>query len=277
MWLAKVLIVTFTLLPAVDVAGGRAVRLVQGEVGTETSYGAPRDAALAFQADGAEWIHLVDLDAAFGRGSNAGLLAAVIRELDVKVELSGGICDDTSLELALSTGCERVILATAALENPAWCARVIATHGERIAVALDVRVVWSPDGPVNHRLSARGWTRDGGELWETLARLDEGGCARYLVTDVSKDGMLRGPNMELYRAVTSATAAPVIASGGISAIDDLVALAESAAAGANLEGSIVGKALYAGRFTLLEALEAMRQVEAARAPKAISASVRGFR
>ena len=253
----------FTLLPAVDVADGRAVRLVRGEAGSETTYGAPRDVALAWQAGGAQWIHLVDLDAAFGRGSNAELLAAVIGELDVEVALSGGIRDDASLKRALATGCARVNLGTAALEDPAWCAQAIAAHGERIAVGLDVRVVEDPDGSVQHRLAARGWTRDGGDLWETLARLDRDGCARYVVTDVSTDGMLCGPNVELYRAVTRATTAPVIASGGISAIGDLVVLAEAAAAGANLEGSIVGKALYAGRFTLPEALEAMRRVDVA--------------
>jgi phosphoribosylanthranilate isomerase len=174
------------------------------------------------------------------------------------VELSGGIRDDASLERALSTGCARVILGTVALEDPGWCARALAVHDERIAVGLDVRVVEDPDGSVQHRLAARGWTRDGGDLWATLARLDRDGCARYIVTDVSKDGTLRSPNVELYRAVTRATTAPVIASGGISAIGDLVVLAEVAATGANLEGSIVGKALYAGRFTLPEALEAMR-------------------
>ena len=232
-------------------ADGQAVRLVQGEAGSETTYGAPRDAALAWQAGGAEWIHLVDLDAAFGRGSNAELLAAVIGELDVKVELSAGIRDDASLERALSTGCARANLATSALEDPAWCARAIAAHGERIAVSLDVRVVEYPDGSLQHRLAARGWdtqvarpdhrwTGDGGDLWETLARLDRDGCVRYVVTDVSKDGTLRGPNVELYRAVTRATTAPVIASGGISAISDLVVLAKAAAAGANLEGAIIG-------------------------------------
>lgn len=252
---------TFTLLPAVDVADARAVRLIQGEAGTETTYGDPRDAALARQAGGAEWIHLVDLDAAFGRGSNAELLASVIGELDVKVELSGGIRDDASLEWALSTGCARVILGTVALEDPEWCARVVAAHGERIAVGLDVCVAEDAVGSAQHRLAARGGTGDGGDLWETLARLDRDGCARYVVTDVSRDGMLRGPNVELYRAVTRATAAPVIASGGISAIGDLVVLAEAAAAGANLEGAITGSALYAGRFTLPEALEAMRRVD----------------
>ena len=255
------LLVTFTLLPAVDVADGRAVRLVQGEAGTEPTYGDPRDAAFAWQAGGAEWIHLVDLDAAFGRGSNAELLAAVIGELDVKVELSGGIRGDASLDRALSTGCARVNLGTAALEDPAWCARAIAAHSERVAVSLDVRVVEDPGGSAQHRLAARGGTADGGDLWETLARLDRDGCARYVVTDVSRDGMLRGPNVELYRAVTRATTAPVIASGGIASIEDLVVLAEAAAAGANLEGSIVGKALYAGRFTLPEALAAMRRID----------------
>jgi 1-(5-phosphoribosyl)-5-[(5-phosphoribosylamino)methylideneamino] imidazole-4-carboxamide isomerase/N-(5'phosphoribosyl)anthranilate isomerase len=252
--------VSFTLLPAVDVADGQAVRLVQGEAGTETGYGDPLEAALAWQRDGAEWIHLVDLDAAFGRGSNAELLAGVVQRLDVKVELSGGIRDDASLERALSTGCARVNLGTAALEDPHWCARAIAAHGDRVAVGLDVRIV---DG--NHRLAARGWTTDGGDLWETLRRLDRDGCARYVVTDVSKDGTLRGPNSQLLQDVAAATSAPVIASGGIAEIADLVALAELAAAGVGIEGSIVGKALYAGRFTLPEALAAVGAVTSARA------------
>ena len=190
------------------------------------------------------------------------LLSAVIGELDVAVELSGGIGDATSLDLALATGCARVNLGTAALDDPAWCAQAIATHGERIAVGLDVRIVERPDGMVQHRLAARGGTRESGDLWASLDWLDRGGCARYVVTDVSKDGMLLGPNVELYRAVTNATMAPVIASGGISEIADLVILAEVAAAGANLEGAVVGKALYAGRFTLPEALEAVRRVGA---------------
>jgi phosphoribosylanthranilate isomerase len=250
--------VSFTLLPAVDVADGQAVRLVQGEAGTETGYGAPRDAALQWQADGAEWVHLVDLDAAFGRGSNAELLAEVVGELDVAVELSGGIRDDASLERALSTGCARVNLGTAALEDPAWCAKAIATHGEKVAVGLDVRIV---DG--RHRLAARGWTTDGGDLWEVLARLDRDGCSRYVVTDVSKDGMLRGPNVDLLRQVAKATPAPVIASGGVSSLQDLVDLATVAAEGVGLEGSIVGKALYAGRFTLPQALAEMGRIDAA--------------
>ena len=240
---------SFTLLPAVDVADGQAVRLVQGEAGTETSYGAPRDAALQWQHDGAEWIHLVDLDAAFGKGSNAELLAAVIGELDVKVELSGGIRDDESLARALATGCARVNLGTAALENPAWCAKVCAEHGEKIAVGLDVKISGG-----EHRLAARGWTQDGGDLWETLARMDRDGVSRYIVTDVSRDGTLTGPNVELLTRVAAKTPAPVIASGGISELKDLTALAETGV----IEGSIVGKALYAGRFTLPEALAAVR-------------------
>ena len=253
--------VTFTVLPAIDVADGRTVGVVQGEAGSETTHRAPRDVALAWQADGAEWIHLVDLDAAFGRGSNAELLAALVGELDVEVELSGGIGDDDSLLRALATGCARVNLGTAALEDPAWCERVIAAHGERIAMALDVRLVEGPAGSVQHRLAARGGTHDRGDLWETLARLDRVGCPRYVVTDVSRDATLSGPDVELYRAVTGATPAAVIASGGISAIEDLVVLAEMAAAGANIEGSIVGRALHAGRFTLPDALAAMQQVD----------------
>jgi phosphoribosylanthranilate isomerase len=243
--------VTFYLLPAVDVADGKAVRLVQGEAGTETSYGDPLEAALAWQHDGAEWIHLVDLDAAFGRGSNRELLAGVVGKLDVKVELSGGIRDDESLAAALSTGCTRVNLGTAALENPQWCAKAIAEHGDKVAVGLDVRITEQ-----GHRLAARGWTSDGGDLWDVLDRLDRDGCSRYVVTDVSKDGTLRGPNLELLRAVCDRTDAPVVASGGVSSVDDLVALAGLAADG--VEGAIVGKALYAGAFILPDALAAVR-------------------
>ena len=238
---------TFELLPAVDVADGQAVRLVQGKAGSETTYGAPLAAALAWQADGAEWIHLVDLDAAFGRGSNAALLAEVVGTLDVKVEMSGGIRDDESLEAALATGCTRVNIGTAALEKPEWCASVIARYGDRIAVGLDVR---------GSTLAARGWTEDGGDLWEALTRLDAQGCARYVVTDVTKDGTLRGPNLDLLREVCAVTDAPVVASGGVSSLDDLVALASLSPLG--VEGSIVGKALYAGAFTLPEALAAVR-------------------
>jgi 1-(5-phosphoribosyl)-5-[(5-phosphoribosylamino)methylideneamino] imidazole-4-carboxamide isomerase/N-(5'phosphoribosyl)anthranilate isomerase len=235
--------VRLTLLPAVDVAGGQAVRLVQGAAGSETSYGDPVEAALAWQSAGAEWVHLVDLDAAFGRGSNAELLAEVTGKLDIKVEMSGGIRDDASLERALSTGCARVNIGTAALEKPEWVAEIIDRHGMRIAVGLDVR---------GRTLAARGWTSEGGDLYETLARLDAQGCARYVVTDVLKDGMLRGPNLDLYRDVCSRTNAPVVASGGVSSLADLRALAGLTPIG--VEGAIVGKALYAGAFTLEEAL-----------------------
>ncbi|WP_062301449.1 bifunctional 1-(5-phosphoribosyl)-5-((5-phosphoribosylamino)methylideneamino)imidazole-4-carboxamide isomerase/phosphoribosylanthranilate isomerase PriA [Demequina subtropica] len=232
------------LLPAVDVADGQAVRLTQGEAGSETSYGDPLSAALDWVNGGAEWIHLVDLDAAFGRGSNAELLASVVKAVDVKVEMSGGIRDDESLERALATGCARVNLGTAALEDPEWTARAIDRHGDRIAVGLDVR---------GTTLAGRGWTRDGGDLWEVLARLDAAGCARYVVTDVKKDGMLSGPNLELLQQVCEATDAPVVASGGISSLEDIAAL--RTLTGAGIEGAIVGKALYNGNFTLPEALD----------------------
>jgi len=237
---------SFTLLPAVDVADGQAVRLVQGAAGSETSYGDPLAAALAWQAAGAEWIHLVDLDAAFGRGSNAALLAGVVARLDIAVELSGGIRDDSSLAAALSTGCARVNVGTAALERPDWVRAIIAEHGERVAVGLDVR---------GTKLAARGWTREGGDLDEALARLDGDGCARFVVTDVTKDGTLTGPNLDLLRTVCARTKRPVIASGGVSSLDDLRAIAALAPLG--VEGAIVGKALYTGAFTLEQALEAV--------------------
>jgi phosphoribosylanthranilate isomerase len=235
------------LLPAVDVAGGQAVQLVQGVAGSEKRFGDPREAALNWQRRGAEWIHLVDLDAAFGRGDNRALLARIVGVLDVAVELSGGIRDDDSLEAALATGCRRVNIGTAALEDPEWCAAAIARHGDRIAVGLDVR---------GRTLAARGWTREGGDLYDVLARLDAEGCARYVVTDVNKDGMLQGPNLELLRSVCAATDRPVVASGGITELADLDALQGLVDDG--VEGAIIGTALYEARFTLEEALALTR-------------------
>ena len=233
------------LLPAVDVAGGKAVRLTQGEAGTETNYGDPVDAALDFARQGARWIHLVDLDAAFGRGSNASVIRKVIKHVrGVQVEVSGGIRDDESLEAALDSGAARINLGTAALENPEWAADVISRYGDVIAVGLDVR---------GTTLAARGWTREGGDLWTVLDRLEAAGCSRYVLTDVTKDGTLRGPNLELLREITSRTPKPVVASGGVSSLDDIAALRELVPLG--VEGAIVGKALYAGAFTLAEALD----------------------
>ena len=234
---------TLELLPAVDVADGQAVRLVQGALGTETSYGSPLDAALQWQNDGAEWIHLVDLDAAFGKGSNRELLAEVVGRLDVQVELSGGIRDDESLDAAMATGCRRVNLGTAALEDPDWCRSAIDRYGDRVAVGLDVR---------GRTLAARGWTEEGGDLFEVLARLEADGCARYVVTEVTKDGTLQGPNLDLLRQVCEQTDKPVVASGGVSSLVDLQNIASLTEIG--VEGAIVGKALYAGAFTLPEAL-----------------------
>lgn len=237
---------SLVLLPAVDVADGQAVRLVQGAAGSETVYGDPLDAALAWQRDGASWVHLVDLDAAFGRGSNAAQLADVVARLDVHVELSGGIRDDDSLRRALGTGAARVNIGTAALEDPVWCDRVVGEYGDRVAIGLDVR---------GHTLSARGWTRDGGDLFEVLERLEKAGCQRYVVTDVHRDGTLTGPNLDLLREVCARTDRPVIASGGVSTLDDLRALAGLVPVG--VEGVIVGKALYAGAFTVASALEVL--------------------
>ncbi|MGL5827539.1 MAG: bifunctional 1-(5-phosphoribosyl)-5-((5-phosphoribosylamino)methylideneamino)imidazole-4-carboxamide isomerase/phosphoribosylanthranilate isomerase PriA [Nocardioides sp.] len=235
------------LLPAVDIAGGHAVQLVQGVAGSEKHFGDPVAAAVRWQEAGAEWIHLVDLDAAFGRGHNRELQARIVGELDIDVEMSGGIRDDDSLRAAMSTGCRRVNIGTAALEQPAWCARAIADYGDRVAVGLDVR---------GRTLAARGWTRDGGDLYDVLARLDAEGCARYVLTDVHKDGMLAGPNLELLRSVCAETERPVVASGGITELSDLQALMGLVELG--VEGAIVGTALYEGRFSLPEALELTR-------------------
>jgi len=234
------------LLPAVDVADGKAVRLTQGEAGTETSYGDPVDAAQQWVDEGAQWIHLVDLDAAFGRGNNHAVIKRVIKNTPrrVNIELSGGIRDDASLAAALATGAKRINLGTAALENPEWAAHVIAEYGEAIAVGLDVR---------GTTLAARGWTQDGGDLWTVLDRLEAAGCARYVVTDVTKDGTLKGPNLELLKQVADRTDKPVIASGGVATLDDLADLRELVPYG--VEGAIVGKALYAGAFTLAEAID----------------------
>ena len=233
------------LLPAVDVREGRAVQLEQGVAGSGWDFGDPLQAARAWQEAGAEWIHLVDLDAAFGEGSNRDLLADIVGGLDIKVELSGGIRDQESLTDALATGCARVNLGTAALEHPEWTARAIAEHGDRIAIGLDVR---------GTTLAARGWTREGGDLWETLARLNSEGCTRYVVTDVAKDGMLAGPNLQLLADVSAATEAKVIASGGVTTREDIVALRELVPVG--VEGAIIGSALYKGTVTLTEALDA---------------------
>src|SRR4051795_8468322 len=235
------------LLPAVDIADGQAVQLVQGVAGSEKRFGDPVEAALRWQEAGAEGIHLVDLDAAFGRGDNRDLLAHIVGTLDLDVEMSGGIRDDESLQAAMEAGCRRVNIGTAALEEPEWCARAIASHGDRIAIGLDVR---------GRTLAARGWTREGGDLYDVLARLDAEGCARYVVTDVNKDGMLQGPNLDLLRSVCGATARPVVASGGITELDDLAALVDLVPVG--VEGAIVGTALYEGRFTLEDALMTTR-------------------
>jgi 1-(5-phosphoribosyl)-5-[(5-phosphoribosylamino)methylideneamino] imidazole-4-carboxamide isomerase/N-(5'phosphoribosyl)anthranilate isomerase len=237
------------LLPAVDVTGGKAVQLVQGVAGSGKQYGDPIEAALEWQRQGSSWLHLVDLDAAFGRGSNHELLAEVVDRVDMQVEISGGIRDDQTLKRALDSGARRVNIGTAALENPEWCDRICGEWGDRVAIGLDVK---------GDRLAARGWTREGGELFATLERLERAGCERYVVTDVNSDGMLSGPNLDLLRSVCGATDKPVIASGGVSSLDDLRALA--GLTGIGVEGAIVGTALYERNFTVAEALNLLQEL-----------------
>lgn len=231
------------ILPAIDVKEGSAIRLVQGELDKQSKYGDPLEIAAEFVAAGASWIHLVDLDAAFGLGNNFEVLASVIKSVDIKIELSGGIRDDESLERALSTGCTRINLGTAALEQEEWTESVIKKHGDKIAVGLDVR---------GRELSARGWTKSGGDLFEAITRLDKAGCARYVLTDITRDGTLTGPNLKLLKEVTSFTKTPIVASGGISSLTDVKALTQLTNQG--VEGVIIGKALYAGAFTLAQVL-----------------------
>ena len=244
---------TFTLLPAVDVVQGQAVRLDQGEAGTEKSYGDPLEAARRWEAQGAKWLHFVDLDAAFGRGSNHELMAEITAQLGIAVELTGGIRDDASLDRALATGAKRVNIGTAALQQPDWTCQMIERHGDKIAIDIAVR---ETDG--EWRTKGNGWTSDGGDLWEVLERFDAAGCSRFVVTDVSKDGTLAGPNIELLREVAAATDAKITASGGIASLDDVVDVARYADEG--IDSVIIGKALYEKRFTLREALEAVEKV-----------------
>lgn len=234
---------TLEILPAIDIKEGVAIRLVQGELDKQSKYGDPLQIAAEFVAAGASWIHLVDLDAAFGLGNNFEVLASVIKSVDIKIELSGGIRDDESLNRALSTGCSRINLGTAALEQPEWTESVIKKHGDKIAVGLDVR---------GRQLSARGWTKSGGDLFETITRLDKAGVARYVLTDITRDGTLTGPNLELLKEVTSFTKTPIVASGGISSLTDIKTLTQFTNLG--VEGVIIGKALYAGAFTLAQVL-----------------------
>ena len=233
------------LLPAIDIVNGKAVMLHQGVAGSETDYGSPLDAVKDWVSRGAEWVHIVDLDRAFGRGSNTELIKQVIDLTgDVKVELSGGIRDTASLEEILAIGPTRVNIGTAALENPEWTAEIIAEFGDKIAVSLDVR---------GETLAGRGWTKEGGNIWDVLERLEASGCPRYVVTDVTQDGTLQGPNVALLAEICRRTDKPVVASGGISSLADLEELRALVPAG--LEGAIVGTALYDGKFTLQEALE----------------------
>lgn len=232
------------LLPAVDIQDGQAVRLVQGEYGTATNYGDPFDAAMSWQQAGAQWLHLVDLDAAFGHGNNREIIQRITGELGIQIELSGGLRDDASLAEALDMGATRVNLGTAALENPAWTAKVIEQYGDKIAVGLDVR---------GEKLATRGWVEEGGNIWDVLGQLEAAGCARYVVTDITKDGTLTGPNTDLLLQIAQQTGKPVIASGGISTLEDIATLAGMVDQG--IEGCIIGKALYAGQFKLEQALQ----------------------
>lgn len=236
---------SLTIFPAIDLVKGTAVRLLQGEAGTETNYGDPIEIAHQWREQGAQWIHLVDLDAAFGRGNNREVIGRILKEVSgIQIEVSGGIRDDASLENVFDLGAARVNIGTAAIENLEWTRSIISRYGQQIAVGIDVR---------EETVATRGWTKDGGCVWELLDKLQECGCARYVVTDVMRDGTLQGPNLALLQKVAEYTQKPVIASGGISQLQDISKLKNLVPSG--IEGVIIGKALYAKQFTLSAALE----------------------
>lgn len=234
---------SFELLPAIDVSNGLSVR--PGDQNSQESFGSPKDIASGWIASGANWIHLVDLDAAYGKGENRKLINEVVALCTgIQVQVSGGIRDQDSLIAALATGATRINLATSALLDMPWVESVISNYSNQISVSLDVS---------GSRLVARGSGEEVGELEQVLARLEEFGCARYVVTDVTRDGSLSGPNLELLEQVLSQTAKPVVASGGIAELADLQALVALRFKG--LAGAILGKALYVGRFSLEQALK----------------------
>jgi phosphoribosyl isomerase A len=233
------------LLPAVDIRDGRCVRLAQGDFDRETVYDEdPVAVAKRYESEGAEWLHVVDLDAALeGVPRNRDLVAEVIKSVGIPVQCSGGIRDTAAVDAAKDAGAERVVVGTAALRDPSFVEDAVSAHGAFLAVGLDVR---------GQTLQARGWTEEAGELWPTLERLVATGVARFVVTDVMRDGMLEGPNFSLLASIQDWTDRPLVASGGVSSLRDLSSLASL-----GVEGCIVGKALYAGKFSLPDALAAV--------------------
>ena len=230
------------LLPAVDVQAGRAVQLIGDALGSSRDFGDPVAAALSWQATGARWIHLVDLDAAFERGDNGEVVREIVGRLEIPVQLSGGIVAEDRLAAAMAAGCRRAVLGAGALGDRRWCSDAIDRYGDRVAVGLDVR----------HRtVSPRGSGGDVGPLDEAIEWLERAGCHRYVVTDVERDGALTGPNLDLLSDVAGLTTAPLVACGGITTLDDLSALRR-----VGVEGAIIGTALYEGRLTLEDALAA---------------------
>ena len=233
-----------TIIPAIDIKGGRAVRLNQGRASQVTDYGDPVERAYEFERTGARWLHVVDLDAAFGDGSNRAIVESIVANVDISVEVSGGIRDSDAVARALETGAHRITLGTAAVEDPLWAAKMIEKYGHRIVIGLDVR---------DRVVATHGWTKSAGALADLIKRFDDAGCQMYMVTDISKDGTLTGPNIELLRESAALTSGSIIASGGVASLDDIASLRELVPAG--VEAVIIGKAFYEGYFTVSEACE----------------------
>ena len=233
-----------TIIPAIDIKAGRAVRLHQGKASQVTDYGDPVERAYEFERTGARWLHVVDLDAAFGEGDNRGIVESIVANVDISVEVSGGLRDSDAVARALDSGAHRVTLGTAAVEDPGWAAKMIERYGSRIVIGLDVR-----DGLV----ATHGWTKSAGAMVDLIRRFDDAGCEMYMVTDISKDGTLTGPNLDLLRESAELTSGSIIASGGVASLDDVALLRELVPTG--FEAVIIGKAFYEGYFTVAEACE----------------------
>lgn len=235
------------LYPAIDLRAGRCVRLLQGDFDREIVYGDdPIGVAKSFEAAGAPWIHVVDLDASRRQGSNRDVVVAIAGAVGVPVQTGGGVVDDTLLR----RGVARVVVGSAAIERPERVRALADEWPGRVAVGLDHR-----DGEVR----VRGWEEETGvSVLDAAARLAIPGVAAFVVTSIARDGLLRGPDLAGLATLMEATDVPVVASGGVGSLDDLRALASLEAAGRRLDGAIVGRALYEGRFTPEEAVAACK-------------------
>jgi phosphoribosylformimino-5-aminoimidazole carboxamide ribotide isomerase len=238
------------LYPAIDIRGGGAVRLLRGDYGRETAYDAdPVDAAARWAGEGARYLHVVDLDGAkVGAPKNLEAVRRIAAAVDCPIQVGGGLRDADSVVSVLEAGAERVVIGTAALRDPGFLEEMLTRHGERVVVSLDAR---------HGRVALAGWTEAGKEeVVEAVAELSSRGVARFLCTAIEVDGTMEGPALKELNRIAAATEAQVIASGGVGSLSHLETLAR--VAGPNVEGAIVGRALYERRFSVAEGIAALQ-------------------